>query len=118
MENVLKDDEAVYKALTPDLDLTVAGGNPAYIAEVSLYPGDCGPATVELYWSNTADKWTLIKQFTCTRAGEQKMILPGEHIMKYLRIRCLNHVRGGNLINVRYVVVKGLNKFAWGAGVE
>ena len=31
--------------------------------------------------------------------------------MKYLRIRCVSNVRGGNLLNVRYVVVKGLTKF-------
>ena len=48
VENILKDDESVYKALTPDLDLTVAAGNVAYISEVSLYPGDCGPANVEV----------------------------------------------------------------------
>lgn len=118
VENILKDDESVYKALTPDLDLTLAGGNPAYIAEVCLNPGDCGPSNVEVYWSNTADKWTLIKQFTCTRSGEQKLVMPGEHIAKYIRIRCLNNVRGGNLVNVRYVVVKGLNKFAGGGGAE
>lgn len=63
VENILKDDESVYKALTPDLDLTVATGSMAYISEVLLYPGDCGPSTVELYWSNTADKWTLIKSY-------------------------------------------------------
>lgn len=67
VENVLKDDESVYKALTPDLDFTVANGSLAYVAEVALWPGDCGPATVEIYWSNTADKWTLVKSFTCGR---------------------------------------------------
>lgn len=111
VENVLKDDESVYKALTPDIDLTVASGNLAYVSEVSLYPGDCGPQNVELYWSNTADKWTLIKQFQLSKSGEQKMALPGEHIMKYLRIRCVNNVRGGNLVNIRYLQVRGLTKF-------
>lgn len=48
VENILKDDESVYKALTPDLDFTVANGNTAYISEVSIYPGDCGPANVEV----------------------------------------------------------------------
>jgi len=43
VENILKDDESVYKALTPDLDVTVAQGNLAYISEMSIYPGDCGP---------------------------------------------------------------------------
>jgi hypothetical protein len=111
VENILKDDESIYKALTPDLDLTVAAGAMAYISEVVIYPGDCGPSTVELYWSNTADKWTLIKTYQCSKSGAQKMTVPGEHIMKYLRIRCVNNIRGGNLVNVRYVQVRGLTKF-------
>jgi hypothetical protein len=111
VENILKDDESVYKALTPDLDFTVASGNLAYIAEVVIFPGDCGPSTVELYWSNTADKWTLVKSYTCTRAGEQRLTLPGEVITKYLRVRCVNNVRGGNLVNIRYLAIKGLTKF-------
>ena len=41
----------------------------------------------------------------------QVLTVPGEHIMKYLRIRCVNNVRGGNLVNVRYVQVKGMTKF-------
>ncbi len=69
VENILKDDESVYKALTPDLDVTVAQGNLAYVSEVTIYPGDCGPQNVELYWSNTADKWTLIKNYTLSKSG-------------------------------------------------
>lgn len=107
---MIKDDESVYKALTPDLDFTVANGNMAYISEVMISPGDCGPANVEIYWSNTADKWTLIKAFTCTKSGEQKLTLPGETVTKYLRVRCINNVRGGNLVNVRYVQIRGLAK--------
>lgn len=70
VENVLKDDESIYKGLTPDLDLTVAAGALAYISEVALWPGDCGPQSVELYWSNTADKWTLIKGYNLGKGGE------------------------------------------------
>jgi hypothetical protein len=40
----------------------------------------------------------------------QRLVVPGEHICKYLKIRCLNNVRGGNLVNVRYVAIKGLVK--------
>jgi hypothetical protein len=116
VENVLKDDESVYKGLTPDLDFTVNTGGLAYIAEVSLWPGDCGPANVELYWSNTSDKWTLAKSFTLTKSGEQKMVLPGEIIAKYMRLRCINNVRGGNLVNIRFIQIKGLSKFGGSGG--
>ena len=43
VENVLKDDDGVYKGLTPSLDFTLAGGNLCFVSEVIIYPGDCGP---------------------------------------------------------------------------
>lgn len=43
VENVLKDDEKVYKALTPTFDFTVNNGNQCYISNIILAPGDCGP---------------------------------------------------------------------------
>jgi len=69
VENVLKDDESVYKGLTPVLDFTLAGGQLVFVSEVILYPGDCGPATVEIYVSNTIDKWTLVKSYNCSKSG-------------------------------------------------
>lgn len=47
------------------------------------------------------------------------MVLPGETIAKYIRVRCINNIRGGNLVNIRYITVKGLTKFqgSGGAGV-
>jgi hypothetical protein len=36
--------------------------------------------------------------------------VPAEHVCKYIRLRCINNVRGGNLVNVRYILVKGLVK--------
>ena len=65
VENVLKDDEAVYKALTPSLDFNIAQGNMTYIAEVIVHPGDCGPALIEvnpyrfftLYRSTSQTPW-------------------------------------------------------------
>lgn len=39
------------------------------------------------------------------------MVLPGEIITKYIRVRCINNVRGGNLVNIRYIQIKGLAKF-------
>jgi len=110
VENVLKDDESVYKALTPQFDFALAQGQLCYVSEVVLYPGDTGPAVVEIYVSNSMDKWTLVKQYQCSKAGAQKFAIPGEIICKYLRIRCVNNIRGGNIVNVRYVVVKGLVK--------
>ena len=43
VENVLKDDETVYKALTPDLDFTLDRGQLCFISEVVIWPGDSGP---------------------------------------------------------------------------
>lgn len=108
VENVLRDDEKVYKALTPTFDFTVNNGNQSFISNIILSPGDCGPQTLEVYTSSQADAWRLVKTFTSTKADIQNLVLPGENLGKYVRIRCVNNVRGGNLVNVRYISIKGL----------
>ena len=75
-----------------------------------IWPGDSGPNQVQIYVSNTPDKWTLVKDYTCSKEGSSKLVIPGEYLAKYLRIKCLNNVRGGNIVNVRHVLIKGLNR--------
>ena len=48
VENVLKDDESVYKAVTPSLDFTLYNNQTCFVSEVVLFPGDCGPQHVEV----------------------------------------------------------------------
>lgn len=110
VENVLKDDDSVYKGLNPILDFTLHNGLVCFVSEIRLYPGDCGPANVEIYLSDTFEKWTFVKDYKCTREGEQKMILPGELYGKFLRIKCLNNVRGGNISSIKQIIVIGLAK--------
>ena len=110
VENVLANDDTVYKALTPTFDFTLSGGLLSFVSEVILHPGDCGPLNVEVYVSNTVDKWTFVKSYQCSKSGPQKFMIPGEHICKYLRVRCINNIRGGNLVNVRHIIVRGLIK--------
>ena len=50
----------------------------------------------------------MVKAGACLKSGPQRFALPGEHVCKYVRVRCLNNVRGGNIVNVRYIVIKGL----------
>jgi len=38
------------------------------------------------------------------------MVIPGEYIAKYLRVRCVNNIRGGNIVSVRFIMIKGLNR--------
>jgi len=48
VENVLRDDSTVFKALSPDLDFTLDKGDLCYISEVLLWPGDSGPNQVQV----------------------------------------------------------------------
>ena len=91
----MRDDASVYKALTPDLDFTLDRGAICYISEILIWPGDSGPNQVEVYVSNTADKWALIKEYVCSRSGSSKLVIPGEYLAKFIRIRCINNIRGG-----------------------
>ncbi len=61
VENVLKDDDTVYKGLQPTLDFTLSAGEVCYISEVLVWPGDTGPLEVEVYVSNLIDRWTFVK---------------------------------------------------------
>ena len=110
VENVLKDDSSVYKALTPDLDFTLDRDETCYISEVVIWPGDSGPNQVQILVSNTADKWALVKEYVCSRSGSSRLTIPGEYLSKYIRVRCLNNIRGGQIVSVRFVMVKGLNR--------
>lgn len=67
VENVLKDDEKVYKALTPTFDFTVNNGMSCFISNVILSPGDCGPQKMEIYLSNNIDQWQFVKAYTSSK---------------------------------------------------
>ena len=95
VENVLKDDESVYKALTPDLDFSLDHNATCFISEVVVWPGDSGPNKVQILVSNSQDQWALVKEYTCSRNGASKLIIPGEYMAKYLRVRCMDNIRGG-----------------------
>jgi len=108
VENVLRDDEKVYKALTPTFDFTVNNGTGCFISHVILAPGDCGPQKMEVYLSNNIDQWQLAKAYTAGKGSLETLAIPGENMAKYVRVRCVNNIRGGNLVNVRFIQVKGL----------
>lgn len=108
VENILQDNDKVFKASTPSLDFSLDNGRQCFVASVILHPGDVGPQTVEIYVSNMSESWSMVKKFTCNKSGPTTLTMPGENIAKYLRIRCINNVRGGNLTNVRFVQIKGL----------
>ena len=110
VENVLKDDDSVYKALTPDFDFTLDNGETCYISEVILWPGDSGPNQIEVYVANNPDRWAMVKQYTCSKGSASKFAIPGEYLSKYVRIRCLNNIRGGQIVSVRHIMIKGLNR--------
>lgn len=58
--------------------------------------------------SNQSDRWTFVKEFSCAREGVSSLKIPGEYISRYLRVRCINNTRGGNIISTRHVKVLGV----------
>jgi hypothetical protein len=88
VENVLRDNETVYKGLLPNFDLSMANGEMCYISEVIIWPGDVGPSVVELYVGNVQDSWSLVKDYTCERQGPTRCVIPGEYTSRYVRVRC------------------------------
>ena len=45
-------------------------------------------------------------------------MVPGEYMARYLRLKCLNNIRGGNIVSVRHIMVKGLNRNEGGSIAE
>ena len=109
VENVLTDDEKVYKALGPSIDLSINELQPCFISMVVIYPGDTGPQNIEIYLSNEENNWKLVKQVTANKAPVHNIVIPGENLAKYIRIKCINNIRGGNFVNIRFIQVKGLH---------
>lgn len=55
VENVLKDDGSVYRAVNACLDLTLANGKFCFVAEAWVHAGDSGPKMIEVYSSDLMD---------------------------------------------------------------
>jgi hypothetical protein len=108
VENVLADADNEYSALSPSVDLTLCDDAPCFVSEVVIEPGACGPANLEVYTSNTPDKWSLVSAFRCSRDEVQAFQLPGEQVARYMRLRFPNNTRGGNIVALRRISVKGL----------
>lgn len=107
VENVLKDDDSVYSALQPSLDFTLESGHLCHLSEIQIYPGDVGPAHIEVYFSNVEGGWTLLKEFIVGRERPAKLELSGELKCKFLRLKFLQNTRGGNISATRYIKVLG-----------
>jgi hypothetical protein len=110
VENVLRNDESVYKALSPDLDFTLANTKKWFISEVYIHSGDGGPGNVEVYISDIPNSWSLVEAYEWSDDEIQRLTIPGEQIAKFLRIRWLNNNQGGNIVKVRFVEIKGIVK--------
>jgi len=108
VENVLKEDESSWRALQAEVDLTCANHQVSFVSAVELWPGECGPSEIEVYVSNVPDKWTLINSYTCTREPKQVFMLPGEQLCKYVRLRFPANVRGGNIVTIQKIRLKGM----------
>jgi len=110
VENTLTNDAKVYKVLNPAIDITLSNGAYCFVSEVLVYGGEPYPAKVEVYKSNVPNSWILIKKGDCEPGKEIRLEMPGEQVMKYLRVRFPTNIRGGNIVAIRFISVKGIVK--------
>lgn len=108
MENVLKDNETVYKAMNPVLDFTLHHGVMCFVGEIYLSSVEPGPGDIEIYVGKALDRWDLLTVHRCGRELEQRILFKQEVHAKYLRLKCLDNLRGGNLCCIRFVQVFGV----------
>lgn len=110
VENAIADNGKIYKALNPAIDITLSNGAYCFVSEVVVYGGEPSPAKVEVYKSNVPNSWVLIKKGDCENGKEVRLEMPGEQVAKYLRVRFPSNIRGGNIVGVRFITVKGIVK--------
>lgn len=78
VENVLKDNELLFKGLTPDFDFNLNNHQSCFVAEVLIWPGDTGPNQVEIYVADYLDGWAFVKGYTCPKFGVARLEVPGD----------------------------------------
>ena len=108
-ENVLAKDESVYKAVSPSLDFMLNDGGYFFFSEVIIQCGNPAPGVIELYASNN-DNWTLVNCYNVPESKELVLPIPGEQIAKYMRLRFVKNARGGSLISIKHIDIKGIKK--------
>eukprot|EP00768_Dysnectes_brevis_P002885 gnl/Dysnectes_brevis/2105_a2442_2017.p1 GENE.gnl/Dysnectes_brevis/2105_a2442_2017~~gnl/Dysnectes_brevis/2105_a2442_2017.p1 ORF type:complete len:759 (+),score=246.56 gnl/Dysnectes_brevis/2105_a2442_2017:45-2321(+) len=109
VENVLDDDERQYRALQPSIDLSLEGSSRCFVSEVSICPGDCGPSACEVYVAAEPERYVLVNTFPCNRDGVQTFPLSGEQTdIVQVRLRFPQNIRGGNIVSIRHVGIRGL----------
>eukprot|EP00767_Chilomastix_cuspidata_P001345 gnl/Chilomastix_cuspidata/1456.p1 GENE.gnl/Chilomastix_cuspidata/1456~~gnl/Chilomastix_cuspidata/1456.p1 ORF type:complete len:803 (-),score=258.30 gnl/Chilomastix_cuspidata/1456:822-3230(-) len=109
VENVLRDDNTVFRRVSPVLDLSVSGARPNFVAGVVLSPGECGPAEMEVHLSRVVGHFSHAGTFRCTREPEQMFRLKGDTTgVMQVRLKFIGNTRGGNIASIRRVKVLGL----------
>lgn len=109
VENVCRDNEEVYRAVSPEIDLTLEDGELCFLSAVEFESGEPAPMTVKVYTSNKIGEWNYVAAFQCDRdQAKQTFQLPGEQICTYLRLQFPNNVRGGSIVSIRRVRAIGL----------
>jgi len=108
VENVLKDNESIYKAMNPILDFTLHHGVMCFVGEIYVSSVEPGPGDIEIYVGKALDRWDLLTVHRCGRELEQRILFKQEVHAKYLRLKCVDNLRGGNLCCIRFVQVFGV----------
>lgn len=121
--------------MSPVVDLNLCGHQLCFVSEVHITYGLFIAAEVEVYLTNLLDRWSFIKMFkfsdssfggcnnsiglnsnnninNCTIEDErqQRIILPDEQWAKYMRLKFTCNTRGGKLVHLRRIIVKGIPK--------
>ena len=109
IDNILKKDDSVYKSVSPTIDLMLNDGGYFFFCEVVIQCGNPPPGMIEVYASNT-ENWTLVNCYNMGEGKELTLNIPGEQIAKFLRLRFTKNARGGSLVSIKHIAVKGIKK--------
>jgi len=56
VENILRDDDSIFKSTNPVFDLKISRGR-SFVGYIHIHPGDTGPKLIQLMVANEVDDW-------------------------------------------------------------
>lgn len=114
IENILKNNDEIYRNHKPSFEFNLYNDELCYIAEVVVEADAPEPGDVLISLKDHHDsQWRRVLQKKSSKDPGKKTfryVLPGEQYSRYLQIKFLNNSLGRNFVGIRRLVIRGLKK--------
>lgn len=110
IENVFKNDQSIYRTLSPEFEINLCDGETCHVAEIIIKTDKPKPGEIRVSISNDKTNWMPVAKFTGTGEEVLKYIVPGEQYGKYLKLFFPKNINGSKFVAIKYIIVRGIKK--------